>query len=977
MNNRLDESNLVNLSGDLSALNQLDNKESLALSFPFDHIYACHSEESERQEHLDKEVEISTQPDDKEPGPAEEPTLEVHKLSEKLTAAEIQNTRLRHLLVCHLDLIQQQNELITKKEKQNTALKLENDSLKSKVTRMDRRITVSQRHNINPAPVLNLPPPNAPSTAKTETATSESQMVFNSLTEFLVPDVPPYLPADIGVPSILENTPLPCDNFSTMIENKRSYIKKEIKTEPRSEPLYTVTSNSGNTVIQKIQRSRRRTSGGIGSLSRLPKTQAVKAEPPDNVNMFEDDKSFERTFSVNKKSKMINTYGKSKTSTIPKKTPHYTGSLSDRLQLIDTTPTGEDPYQLGEADMREQSPIPKLMLQKTNHGRMKICSDLMGDSTLPPTRRIYDMPATETKMPTKIKLEKRYNLPNIIPYSAPQTTTHTSTYSTNTSTDTCTHMSTYTHVPKPPLMPKQAATLTPKQSSALNPKHTSTLTSTNACTHMSTYTHSTRTTTARGSASKTKTTKAANSRKSSQAASKKPANKASLPTPQTSPLTLTPLHVVPLMTTHTVTPGGLHAALTSSPAPLSSTSYTLPDVKKESLGSPSLESQLSPTNLFMQQPDLERIKKEPDLDWPFSYSTMHAAGTETSLCDFSYGENSNLTTLPALDVTDFRQLIESDAAAAAAVTALENIDSLDYSAAEKLDNEKSNQMANQVTSQMTNQMTSQMTNQMTDQMTNEMTNEMTNQMTKKRGARTTSLATPGEETPENRRGMGSKRGRKRALSSAGLGKNAKQNLSKTVGPKPRMGKGKAACRGKKSPPPGMMTSKPYHTLVGDPDNSWYVGLDPDVKPEDVDQGDPKASTVEVPRWREKPYTHLHNLEGTENLDDKIFEKRHQKLEAEERRQLRWHMRRIREQRHVERLRLRQRDPWYNNSNYQPSVYTIWPQPQRDVRMIEITDTIPVMAFGEDLPDLPPADFMLPWVRTSKPMKRSKRSKTLH
>lgn len=35
-------------------------------------------------------------------------------------------------------------------------------------------------------------------------------------------------------------------------------------------------------MIQKIQRSRRRTSGGLGSLSRLPKTPAVKTEPPDN-----------------------------------------------------------------------------------------------------------------------------------------------------------------------------------------------------------------------------------------------------------------------------------------------------------------------------------------------------------------------------------------------------------------------------------------------------------------------------------------------------------------------------------------------------------------------------------------------------------------------------------------------------------------------------------------------------------------------
>lgn len=56
----------------------------------------------------------------------------------------------------------------------------------------------------------------------------------------------------------------------------------------------------------------------------------------------------------------------------------------------------------------------------------------------------------------------------------------------------------------------------------------------------------------------------------------------------------------------------------------------------------------------------------------------------------------------------------------------------------------------------------------------------------------------------------------------------------------------AACRGKKSPLPGMVTKKPYHTLVGDPDISWYLGLDPEVKPEDVDPpADSKVSTVEV------------------------------------------------------------------------------------------------------------------------------------
>lgn len=108
--------------------------------------------------------------------------------------------------------------------------------------------------------------------------------------------------------------------------------------------------------------------------------------------MFEEDKVRDRAFNINKKSK-INTYGKSRTSTL-KRTSQFTGSLSDRLQLIDTTPTGEDPYQLGEADMREQSPIPKLMLQKT-HGRLKICTDTLSESTTP-SKRIYEPAVTET-----------------------------------------------------------------------------------------------------------------------------------------------------------------------------------------------------------------------------------------------------------------------------------------------------------------------------------------------------------------------------------------------------------------------------------------------------------------------------------------------------------------------------------------------------------------------------------------------------
>lgn len=129
MNSRssVNESNLVNLSGDLTALNQLDTKDSLALSFPFDHLYACHSEGSEqRLTHLDKEVEISSQPDDKNVVITTDPSIEVNRLTKRLSAAETQNKKLKNLLVYHLDLIQQQNELITTTDKLNTSLRLEN-----------------------------------------------------------------------------------------------------------------------------------------------------------------------------------------------------------------------------------------------------------------------------------------------------------------------------------------------------------------------------------------------------------------------------------------------------------------------------------------------------------------------------------------------------------------------------------------------------------------------------------------------------------------------------------------------------------------------------------------------------------------------------------------------------------------------------------------------------------------------------------
>lgn len=43
---------------------------------------------------------------------------------------------------------------------------------------------------------------------------------------------------------------------------------------------------------------------------------------------------------------------------------------------------------------------------------------------------------------------------------------------------------------------------------------------------------------------------------------------------------------------------------------------------------------------------------------------------------------------------------------------------------------------------------------------------------------------------------------------------------------------------------------------------------------------------QVPRWRVKVYTSCYTMEGTENLDDEVYNKRHSRLENDERRRKR-------------------------------------------------------------------------------------------
>ncbi|XP_043273207.1 male-specific lethal 1 homolog [Venturia canescens] len=175
----------------------------------------------------------------------------------------------------------------------------------------------------------------------------------------------------------------------------------------------------------------------------------------------------------------------------------------------------------------------------------------------------------------------------------------------------------------------------------------------------------------------------------------------------------------------------------------------------------------------------------------------------------------------------------------------------------------------------------------------------------------------------------------------------------------------------------LTTEEHYYTAVGDPN----YPLNPKVT-SPVDN----SSSLEVPNWRVKIYTSCYTMEGTENLDDEIFNKRHLKLENDERRRKRWDVQRIREQRHVEKLKQRQERQnhhatCYNTNHTGPcasnmeeeTIISLWPDVDQ-IQNLQIDSQLPVSAFGAPIPNFSSSEFSLPWLHTTRlKTRRPKRS----
>lgn len=157
----------------------------------------------------------------------------------------------------------------------------------------------------------------------------------------------------------------------------------------------------------------------------------------------------------------------------------------------------------------------------------------------------------------------------------------------------------------------------------------------------------------------------------------------------------------------------------------------------------------------------------------------------------------------------------------------------------------------------------------------------------------------------------------------------------------------------------LMTNKPYVI------NDWKIC---DLEDEEIQKGFDDIN-LEVPRWVEvdlpsTPTDEIENL-PMEDVSDEAFLKRHLKYEVDERRRKKWDQQRIREQKNIERLRKRHLKEEYAEmasvSAKIPKVMTSFFPDIDKIKFIQISDDLPISAFGEQIPKLQPKDFSLPWL----------------
>lgn len=166
--------------------------------------------------------------------------------------------------------------------------------------------------------------------------------------------------------------------------------------------------------------------------------------------------------------------------------------------------------------------------------------------------------------------------------------------------------------------------------------------------------------------------------------------------------------------------------------------------------------------------------------------------------------------------------------------------------------------------------------------------------------------------------------------------------------------------------PIMQTDRLYHLYYP---KHVFASLDTDTSQERL----AAQLEVETPTWRLKSFTNMYQLEGTENITDEAYYKRHLKMEQDEKKRKRWDLQRLRELKAIEKSQ-RQKEDELRASPEEMDVETFLPSVQ-ELWHIEVTESIPVMAFGQPVPYVSPAEFEVPWEVSSSLSSSSSRLKS--
>lgn len=158
----------------------------------------------------------------------------------------------------------------------------------------------------------------------------------------------------------------------------------------------------------------------------------------------------------------------------------------------------------------------------------------------------------------------------------------------------------------------------------------------------------------------------------------------------------------------------------------------------------------------------------------------------------------------------------------------------------------------------------------------------------------------------------------------------------------------------------LTTRKPY--IIRD----WQLDeIEAELKQEITDEicKEENEANLELPKWR--TWEMSSNRESPvpreyEDLSDDAFARRHARFLLDERKRKKWDVQRIREQRTIERLKRRHCKDELNQQMNMNKMYTFYPTVDQ-LKTIQITDDLPVSAFGEPIPLLPSSEFSLPWL----------------